>query len=321
MASANDYYAELGVAKGASEDELKKAYRALAMKLHPDRNQEDAAAEARFKKVNVAYEVLSDPKKRAVYDEFGEMGLRDGFDPAKAREYSRWQQQTGGGPNLEDLLGRDSGQPVDFSKIFDGFFGSAANVRGGGGFSGFRTAQPTRGRDLEGGLSITFGQSIRGSEVKLNVNNKEMTVRIPSGARSGTRLRVPGKGLPSSSGGPAGDLLLNIEVQPHERFWLEESGELHVRLPITLGEAFHGGKVRVPTADGDVTVTVPARSRSGTLLRVRGKGIAENKSRPATDLIVHLEIELPESTDPAIAAAVDIVEGGYVGNVRASVVL
>jgi len=323
MVASTDFYTELGVARSASADEIKKAFRALAMKYHPDRNPNNKAAEDRFKRINRAYEVLNDPKKRAIYDEFGEIGLREGFDPDRARQYMRWQQGSGGGPNLEDLFGgTDPNQPIDFGSIFDRFFSGMGGMGGAASsFSGFRgnAGSATRGRDLEGELVIDFAQAVRGAEVPINVNGSEMTVRIPPGARDGSRIRVPGKGLPSSSAGSPGDLLLNIKVRPHDRFWIEESGELHVRIPITLKEAFKGAKVRVPTPDGDVMVTVPSRAKSGARLRVRGKGVPASKSRPASDLIVHLELVLPESESAEINAAIDAIEKGYTGDVRSSV--
>lgn len=324
MVASADFYAELGVARGANADEIKKAYRALAMKYHPDRNPDNKAAEDRFKRINRAYEVLSDPKKRSVYDEFGEIGLRDGFDPDKARQYMRWQQGSGGGPNLEDLFGGgDPNQPIDFGSIFDRFFSGSGMGGAAGPFSGFRSGGgvPMRGRDLEGELAIDFAQAVRGAEVPINVNGAEMTVRIPPGAKDGSRIRVPGKGMPSTGMGQPGDLLLNIKVRPHERFWIEESGELHVRVPITLGEAFKGAKVRVPTPEGDVMVTVPSRAKSGARLRVRGKGVPASKSRAAGDLIVHLELVLPEGDSPEMIAAVDEIEKGYRADVRAGVAL
>jgi curved DNA-binding protein len=321
MASTTDYYAELGVPRGADTDAIKKAFRTLAMKFHPDRNPDNKAAEDRFKRINRAYEVLSDPKKRAVYDEFGELGLREGFDPERARQYTRWQQQGGGGPRLDDLFGGgDPNQPIDFSSIFDGLLGRMGGA-GGGPFGGFRGGVPSRGRDLEGELTIEFSQALRGAEVPVNVNGTPLTVRIPPGARDGSRIRVAGKGLPSTSAGSSGDLLLNLRVRPHDRFWIEESGELHVRVPITIGEAFRGGKVRVPTAQGEVTVTVPARAKSGARLRLRGKGIPPTRKTPASDLIVHLEITLPESTDATLSDAIDVLEKGYRGDVRAGLTL
>lgn len=322
MVASSDFYAELGVARGANADEIKKAFRALAMKYHPDRNPDNKAAEDKFKRVSQAYEVLSDPKKRAIYDEFGEIGLREGFDADRARQYMRWQQGNGGGPRLEDLFGNtDPNQPVDFGSIFDRIFSGVGGAAGP--FSGFRGAPGVamRGRDLEGELAIDFAQAVRGAEVPINVNGSEMTVRIPPGARDGVRIRVAGKGMPSAGNGPSGDLLLNLKVRPHERFWIEENGELHVRVPVTLGEAFKGAKVRVPTPEGDVMVTVPARAKSGARLRVRGKGIPAGKSRPATDLIVHLEMVLPESDSPELTAAIETIENSYKGDVRAGVTL
>lgn len=319
--ASSDFYAELGVPRSASAEEIKKAYRALAMKFHPDRNPDNKSAEDKFKRINRAYEVLSDSKKRALYDEFGEIALREGFDPERARQYMRWQQG-GGGPSLEDLFGgADPNQPIDFGSIFDRFFSGVGGAGAAGPFSGFRGGVPLRGRDLEGELTIDFAQAVRGAEVPINVNGAEMTVRIPPGARDGSRIRVAGKGLPSSGSGQPGDLLLNLRVRPHERFWIEESGELHARIPITLGEAYRGAKIRVPTPDGDVVVTVPARAKPGARLRVRGKGVPASKTRAATDLIVHLELVLPESDNAEVAAAVEAIEKGYRGDVRSGVSL
>ena len=322
-----DLYKVLGVERSADAETIKKSYRKLALKFHPDKNPGDKKAEETFKKINHANEVLSDAKKRALYDEFGEVGLREGFDPSRARQYSQWHSQSGMGPDLNDLFGQGEG-PVDFASIFDRLFGGQQGMGGarrgrgqspfggsspfGGGFGG---NMAMRGGDLEGEVTVDFAHAIRGGELSLNVNGAPVTVRIPPGAREGSRLRVPGKGMPSPSGGPSGDLVLAIHVRPHESFWLEDD-DLHVRVPITLGEAFRGGKIRVPTPEGDVNVTVPQRTQSGAKLRLRGKGIPAGKKRAASDLIVHLEVAVPENESPEILAAVETLETAYRGDVR-----
>jgi curved DNA-binding protein len=321
-----DLYKILGVDRNADADTIKKVYRKLALQFHPDKNPGNKQAEETFKKINHANEVLSDAKKRALYDEFGEVGLREGFDPDRARQYSQWHSQSGMGPDLNDLFGQGEG-PVDFASIFDRLFGGGAmggtgrrgrgqspfggSVPFGGGFGNV----PMRGSDLEGEVTVDFADAIRGSEMSLNVNGTPVTIRIPPGAREGSRIRVTGKGAPSANGGPAGDLVLAIHVKAHESFWLD-GDDLHVRVPITFGEAYRGGKVRVPTPDGDVMVNVKPRTQGGSKLRLRGKGIPAGKKRAATDLIVHLEVAVPEAENEDIAAAVETVERGYSGDVR-----
>jgi curved DNA-binding protein len=231
------------------------------------------------------------------------------------------------GPDLSDLFGQGEG-PVDFGSIFDRLFGGAGmggSGRRGRGQSPFGGSVPfgggglgnvpMRGADLEGEVTVDFAQAIRGGELSLNVNGAPVTVRIPPGAREGSRIRVPGKGVPSASAGPAGDLVLSIHVRPHESFWLE-GDDLHVRVPITLGEAYRGGKVRVPTPDGDVMVTVPTHTQSGAKLRLRGKGVPAGKKRPASDLIVHLEVAVPQTESEEIKSAVETLEHAYRGDVR-----
>lgn len=311
--SDTDLYAVLGVPKSADAEAIKKAFRASAMKFHPDRNPGDKSAEDSFKKVNHAYEVLSDPKKRALYDEFGEVGLREGFD---ADRFRQWQSAGagGGGASYEDFFGQGAGGNVDFGDIFSQFFGGAggggARVYVGGDPTG-RTRRQMKGRDLEGEITVDFADAVRGHEVGLNVNGNSIRVRIPPGAQEGSRVRIAGKGVPSPAGGPPGDLLLTVHVTPHASYWLEDN-DLHVRVPVTVIEAWKGAKVTVPTPTGEVTVKVPPRTNTGAKLRLRGKGVP--KSKP-TDLIVHVEIVLPEAT-PEVEAAMEALEKASASNPR-----
>lgn len=314
-----DLYAILGVPRTADADTIKKAYRKLALQYHPDKNPGNKQAEEKFKKINHAYEVLSDPKKRALYDEFGEIGLREGFDPDRARQYARWHAQSGQGPDLEDLFGGPADQPIDFATIFDRIFGGfGGQVRRGRAQSPFGMWEtvPRRGADLESEVTIDFTQAVRGGELSLNLNGSPVTVRIPPGAREGSRIRVPGKGMPSPSGGPPGDLLLTIHVRPHNNFWMDEDGNLHVRVPVTVAEAYNGARIRVPTPEGNVMVTLPPRTSSGTKLRLRGKGVPASKKRPATDLIVEVAVAVPDVDSSEVRAALETLERGYSRDVR-----
>ncbi len=245
---AEDLYAVLGVPKGADEAVIKKTYRKLAKTLHPDKNPGDAKAEARFKTVNHAFDVLSDPKKRALYDEFGEEGLREGFDADKVRAYKQWSASQGGGRGggvrgggggvrLEDLFGGGGGGQGggDFSDILGDIF-----TRGGR-----RARGPTPGADLQASVTIDFASAVRGTMVELHPHGsagEPLKVRIPQGADEGSRVRIAGQGAPSPNGGPPGDLLLDIHVEPH-RYFRREDDDLHLDLPITVVEAMRGGKV------------------------------------------------------------------------------
>jgi curved DNA-binding protein len=302
---AKDLYAVLGVARDADAETIKKAYRKLASKLHPDKNPGDKAAEARFKEINHANDVLADAQKRAIYDEFGEDGLREGFDVERARTYKQWAAQGGGGRpggfgggvRIEDLFGGAGGGGT-LNDVFGDIFSRGG--RGGGG------RRRTRGDDVDGEVTIEFGAAVRGAEVQLTprAGGTPITVRIPAGAEDGARVRVAGQGGPSPTpGGTAGDLLLTIRVRPHAHF-KREGDDLHLELPITLVEAYQGGKVRVPTLDGGVTMKVPARTQTGSTLRIRGKGVQKRGQEPG-DLYVHFRVLVPTSDDPRVAQAIE----------------
>jgi curved DNA-binding protein len=286
---AEDLYATLGVSKDADAAALKRSYRKLAKDLHPDRNPGNAPAEARFKAVNHAYEVLSDDGKRKLYDEFGEEGLRDGFDPARARAYRQYARQGGAGsgsrPRIEDLFGEQGGGG-DVNDVFGDLFGRASRGR--------RRRPDVRGADLESAISIDFLAAARGTTLELRPrgpDSEPIKVRIPPGAEEGNRVRIAGQGGPSPTGGVTGDLILLLHVQAHPRL-KRDADDLRLDVPITLKEAYHGAKIHVPTLDGSVTVKVPPRTQSGTRLRLRGKGIAR-KDREPGDLYVQFLVHLP----------------------------
>ncbi len=304
---AEDLYAVLGVPKNADSDAIKKAYRKLATRLHPDKTPGNKAAEARFKQVNHAYDVLSDGKKRKLYDEFGEEGLREGFDPERTRAYRHWASRQGGGGGGGGWRGF-GGQTVDLEDLFGGTAGAGGLGDMLGDLMGRarRPRGPVKGPDLESEITIDFASAVRGSTLELRPQGSAgapVTVRIPSGAGEGSRVRIPGHGGPSPNGGPPGDLVLTLHVTPHTHF-RREGDDLHLDLPITIAEAYHGAKVRVPTVEGAVTLKVPQGAQSGQVVRLRGKGVGR-KGHPAGDMYVHFLVQVPKDGGREVAELVD----------------
>ncbi len=291
---AETLYEVLGVPKDAKPDAIRKAYRKLARKYHPDVNPGDRKAEERFKKVATAYEVLSDDKRRAAYDEFGEESLQGGFDPDKAREYAKWQHA-----RQQQRETRFPGGPVefDFAELF------------GGGRRG-----PRRGQDLYASVQMGLREALQGAEVSLELPEQgTVRVRIPPGADTGSTIRLPGKGAPGAGGGPTGDLVIEIQVRPHPH--LRRDGlDLHLTVPVTLDEAYNGASIDVPTFDGAVVLKVPPRSQNHAKLRLRGKGVARKDARG--DLIVELDVRMPDRPDPALADALRAARPAYSAPVR-----
>jgi curved DNA-binding protein len=294
-------YDILGVAKGASADDIRKAYRTLARKHHPDVNPGDAKAEDTFKKVSAAYDVLSDADKRKAYDEFGAESLRGGFDPEQARAYKQWQgrRRAAGQPPVGERVDFDVGDLGDL-------FGFGRRPRG-----------PRKGHDVRGTVELDFEQAIRGTEVQLQIATdagpRTVTARIPPGADTGSTLRLSGQGGPGIAGGPAGDVVIETVVRPH-KLMRRDGLNLSLPVPVTLAEAYDGASIEVPTFDGPVTVKVPAGSQQGQKLRLRGKGVKRGKERG--DLFVELEVKLPEGGDASVSGALREVEAAYQTPVR-----
>jgi molecular chaperone DnaJ len=271
-----DYYKTLGVSKAVSADELKKVFRKLAKDLHPDKNPDNPKAEEKFKEVSEAYEVLSNPKSRAEYDEVRTMLANGGARPGNPGGFGGGYQQ--GNINIEDLMG-NGGNFGGLGDIFGGLFGGGA--RG-----------PRPGSDYETSATISFGEAMRGASVQLNLSTGNTTARIPAGVTSGARIRLRGKGGPGEHGGPNGDLYVVVKVTAHPIF--DHDGKsLTITVPITVAEATLGGNVKVPTLDGTVvTLKVAPGTKSGTKVRARGKGVTRNDGK-ASDLVVTFEIVPP----------------------------
>jgi molecular chaperone DnaJ len=272
-----DYYKVLGVPKTATKDEIKKSYRKLAQKYHPDANKEDATAEAKFKEITEAHSVLANDEKRKEYDEFrryadaGVGGGPFGFRPGGGR--SNVRVNVGDIGDLEDILGDRGG-------LFE-------DLLGGFGFRDSQTAR--RGHDLETEVRLSFEDATNGTTTTLPQGTK---VKIPAGVGDGARIKIAGKGGASQNGGSAGDLYVRVRVEPHPIFGRSATGDLTVKVPVTIAEAALGTKVEVPTLDGSVTVKVPAGTQDGKKLRVRGRGGPTAKGGNK-DLLVTIEVHVP----------------------------
>lgn len=292
---ASDPYQTLGVDRKATQEEISKAYRALARKYHPDLNPDDEAAKKKFQEVQSAFDVLGDEKKRQMYDRYGA-----GFD-----------QMGGGGPRPGGWPGGGGGAGgggpnVEFD--LNDLFGAGAGGAGGGGFADLfkhfgrggtqapPRSGPTRGADLEYELTVPFNTAIKGGEASVALRrgdgkHETIAVKIPAGIEDGKKIRLRGQGDESPMGGPAGDILIKVRVAPHPHF--TRSGKrLDVVLPVTLAEAVEGAKIDVPTPHGVVAVTIPPGTSSGKKLRLRGQGV-KPASGDAGDLYAEVQIVLP----------------------------
>jgi DnaJ-class molecular chaperone len=306
-----DYYDILGVKKAATPEEIKKAYRGLAKKFHPDKNKGNKDAENKFKEISEAYAVLSDTEKREQYDRMGREAFRSGgpggnpFQGAGGPFGGFDFSQFGGAAGARTRGGRKPGGGAGgFTDIFSDLFG------GGGGFE----QGPERGSDLEAELTIDFRDAILGTTMDLVLNGKAIKVKIPEGVLDGQRIRLRGKGAPGGNGGPAGDLNVLIHVRPHALF--ERRGDdVYIDLPITVGEAIRGGEVEVPTIHGPVRARIPAGTQGGQTFRLRGKGV--KKKTAAGDHYYRVQITVPKAQSAEVLAAADTIDSSYDGDVRA----
>jgi len=320
-----DYYAVLGVERDATQDEVKRAYRKLARKYHPDVSQE-TDADARFKELGEAYEVLKDPEKRLAYDQVGQ-GQRAGEDFRPPPDWDTGFEFHGGGYTQEGYSQGDYSE--EDSAAFSDFFESLFGQRRGTGSAGFGSGGFTHGEQPGGARYRARGASLRGEdhhakvsialedaylgatrtltlksgeiddEGRLRPRQRTLKVRIPKGVKQGQRIRLGGQGEPGSGGGPAGDLYLEIEFDPHQRYQVE-GRDVTVRLPVAPWEAALGATITVPMPEGSVELKIPPDSQNGRRLRLKGRGIP---GEPPGDCYVTLKILLPPATNDDVKAA------------------
>jgi DnaJ-class molecular chaperone len=299
-----DPYQVLGVAKNASEAEIKKAFRSLAKKHHPDAHPGDDTAKKRFQEISAAYDILSDKDKRAKFDagELDANGNPRGFDPRGGfrGDPFGFGAKPGGGAGGErgdfHFSWNDQGANPNFSAedIFAEFMG------------GRRRTRAARGEDFAVAITVSLAESVGGGTRRIVLTNGEqIDVKIPAGITDGQQIRVKGRGGAGRSGGPAGDVLIQVAVAPHP-YMTREGNDLRMNLPVTLKEAVLGAKVPVPTLGGGaVNLSIPPNSNSGTVLRLKGKGVAAHGGNAAGDLYVRLVVALPERPDPALKTFVE----------------
>ncbi|WP_224249191.1 molecular chaperone DnaJ [Hyalangium gracile] len=385
---ADDYYQILEVPRTASAEDIKKAFRKLARKHHPDVNPGNKAAEEKFKQVNTAFEVLSDPTKRKLYDEFGEDAAKMGYDEKKAEAFRAYRSaRASGGGVGGGIPFSGSGADFDLGDIFGDIFGRA----GPGGGPGFDINEilgrqrgasrgPGRGEDLTAQVTLSLGEAITGTERALSVRRPgrcqrcsgrgesgasgpcptckgtgrtrrsagasfagacptcngtgraaedcpqcegtgvveeatRLTVKIPPGVQTGSKVRLAGQGAAGTHGGPPGDLYIETEVADHPLV-RREGDDLYMDLPVTIPEALLGAEVKVPTFQGEVTVKVPAGSQSGRKMRLKGRGAPSLKGGSAGDMYLVIQIRVPEGAGPEAKAAAEALARAYPGDVR-----
>lgn len=321
-----DLYDVLGVPRSATADDIKKAYRRLARKYHPDVNPNDKRAEEKFKEVTAAAEVLQDPKRRALYDEFGADSLRSGFDAAKADAYRQWKRQgapQGGMPfdfgDFQEVRVGDYGT-FDFGSIFEDLFGRAGRPGRPGGRGGPRRGPVAQqGAHAEALIEVDLRDAVLGAERDVRIDGKTLRVRIPKGVVDGSTIRLSGQGAPGAHGGPAGDLYLTVRLRKHP--WVRRDGkDLYVDLPVTVPEAARGGEVQLPTFEGPVMLRIPPGTQSGTKLRLRGKGMPDLRGGERGNLYAVVQIVLPDRA-AALDEAVKPLEALYEHDPRAGLSL
>ncbi len=297
-----DPYSVLGVAKTASADDIRKAYRKLAKKHHPDLNPGDKKAEARFKEITHANELLSDTDKRRRFD----AGEIDAEGQAQApRGFYRDQAAGPGGRKYDRGGGEDAF--VDMGGIFGEMFGERRGFGGGFGGGGFGGGPPP---PLTFTLRIPFLIAARGGKQRVTLpDGKTLDIAIPEGARDRQTIRLKGQGMPGAKGKPAGDAYVELHIDAHA-FYEPRDNDIHVELPVTVTEAALGGKVKVPTVGGPVMLNVPAGSNSGTSLRLKGRGLLDPKSGTRGDQYVKLKVVLPAQPDDKLKAFLETWEEG-----------
>ncbi|MCO5170333.1 MAG: J domain-containing protein [Planctomycetes bacterium] len=302
--ASKDLYAVLGVSRTASADEVRAEYRKLARKLHPDVNPGDKQAEARFKEVSAAYAVLSDPKKRKLYDEFGDVALQAGFDEQKAEQLRR-MGGVGGAPFDFGSWSESFGQEAGFEDILGSIFGGRFGRRG-----------PRRGADVQAELELDLPLAVRGGATTVVLPGRgRVEVKVPEGAVDGQTLRLSGLGQPGEPGAPAGDLYLRLKVAPHPAY-RREGDDLHVEVPVTVAEAVRGGKVSFPGPTGEVSLKLPPGTQGGQSFRLRGLG-ARGRGGEKGNLYARVVIVLPDGPPERLEPLAKLAEELGAGDPRA----
>jgi DnaJ-class molecular chaperone len=315
----NDPYSVLGVNRTASDSDIRKAFRKLAKKHHPDLNPGDKAAEAKFKEITQANEILSDKDKRGRFDA-GEIDATGANVPP--RGFYRDQASGPGGAKYQRGGGHESF--VDMGDVFSQMFGQRGGQRSRGfGFGGERPGFGEDGFDV-GGMPVTYTLTVaflvgaRGGKQRVSLpDGRTLDIDVPEGTTDGTTLRLKGQGMPGANGKPAGDAYVEVRVQPHP-FFEPRDNDIHVELPVTVTEAVLGGKVKVPTVGGAVMLNVPAGSNTGSSLRLKGRGLLDRKSGQRGDQYVKLKVVLPEKPDDKLKAFLEAWEEGKALDPRAS---
>lgn len=324
-----DYYKILGVERTATQEEIKKAYKKLARKWHPDLNPGNKAeAEKRFKEIAEAHAVLSDEEKRKRYDEFGAAGVAEGFDPERARQWQQWSRQGGftfggggGAAGFEDIFGAFTGRGAGaggMGDIFENLFAGATRGRGRGGMGGGRRTAVRRGEDIEREIEVGLLDSLRGATLALELDRgngaERIEAKVPAGVREGQRIRLAGLGAPGN-GGPPGDLYLKVRLVPHP--FLERRGDdVVIDVPVTVAEAVAGAKIEIPRPEGgSVEIRVPPGSSSGRLLRLKGLG-PPKKGGGRGDLLARILVKVPAAGGREAAEAAKALDRFYDGDPR-----
>lgn len=278
--SQSDYYDTLGVSRSASADEIKKAYRKLAKKHHPDANPGDPGAQKKFAEITEAYDVLSDDSKRKKYDQFGHNWSKVGGGAGGQNPFEGFGRSGSGGFDLDDLLG--------------GMFGGGSPFGGGSR----RQARPQKGQNLEAEIRVPFQVGVEGGEHELSLQTgqkvQRISVKIPPGIDDGGKIRLSGQGHPGQGGGAAGDVIVTVRISPHP--WFRREGRyLLVDVPITPSEAALGAKVDVPTlTEGTIVMSIPPGTSGGAKLRLRGKGVVDRKTGDRGDQLVVIKVVVPK---------------------------